>query len=310
MPSVAKDRGFRQNYNQRSRQIAEFLIDRQARNQSADTLSWYRRCLLIWDEFCISQEITSTEQVTSSHIRQFLVFLQDRGHTPGGVVTLYTGVKAFLNWFGVEYEPDNWRPLAKVKTPKRPDDPLEPLSLAHFKALIKVCPRRTFTGDRDRAMLYLLLDTGLRHQELTDLNLADVDIPTGEVKVRQGKGRKSRTVFVGTTTRRALMVYMRHRDDGELHAPMWIKQDGRRLAMSGIRQVVRRRAQQAGIPEPGMHAFRRAFAINCLRNGMDVITLQRLLGHADLSTIERYLKQVTDDLRQAHGRHGVVDNSL
>jgi integrase/recombinase XerD len=80
------------------------------------------------------------------------------------------------------------------------------------------------------------------------------------------------------------------------------------LAKSGIRQVVRRRAAAAGMDEPGLHAFRRAFAVNCLRNGMDLVSLQRLLGHGDLSTVLRYLALVDDDLRRAHTQYGVVDS--
>jgi integrase/recombinase XerD len=57
-----------------------------------------------------------------------------------------------------------------------------------------------------------------------------------------------------------------------------------------------------------MHAFRRAFAVNSLRNGMDVVTLQRLMGHADLSVIDRYLALLDEDLQRAHDRYGVVDN--
>jgi integrase/recombinase XerD len=68
---------------------------------------------------------------------------------------------------------------------------------------------------------------------------------------------------------------------------------------AGIRQVVRRAAGRAGVDEPGMHDFRRAFAINSLRNGMDVATLQRLLGHSSLEVVNRYLALVEDDLRAA-----------
>jgi integrase/recombinase XerD len=83
---------------------------------------------------------------------------------------------------------------------------------------------------------------------------------------------------------------------------------GARLSKSGLRQIVRRCAQRAGLPEPGMHSFRRAFAINSLRNGMDVVTLQRLMGHADLSVIDRYLALLDEDLQRAHRQYGVVDN--
>ena len=83
--------------------------------------------------------------------------------------------------------------------------------------------------------------------------------------------------------------------------------DGGRLTYAGLRQVVRRRAEKAGIPEPGLHAFRRAFCLACLRNGMDLVSLQRLMGHADLSLLRRYADQSADDLHAAHARAGPVD---
>lgn len=291
-----------------SRAVSEFLLDRQARNQTPSTLAWYRRCVAKWCDFLRSQGVARMEEVTPAHVRRFLVHLTEAGHSVGGVVTLFTGVKAFLRWYREEYAPDGWNPLARVKTPKRSKERLDPLSLSHFQLMVDACPRRTFAGDRDRALLMLLLDTGIRHQEITDLTVGDVDLNTGQIIVRSGKGRKGRAVFVGSRAQRALLVYFRHRESLESHEPLWIKEAGGKLSKSGIRQVVRRAALRAGVEEPGMHEFRRAFAINSLRNGMDVATLQRLLGHSSIEVVNRYLALVEDDLRAAHGKYGVVDN--
>ena len=287
--------------------ISDFLLDRQARAYTSSTLAWYGRCLAVWRDFLLTQSVTRIEDVTPTHVRRFIVQLSEH-HTPGGVVTLFSGVKAFLRWFGEEYSPPSWNPLAKVKAPKRSKERLDPLSLSHFSAMVNACPRRSFNGDRDRALLMFLLDTGIRHQELTDLALGDVDPNTGQVIVRSGKGRKGRAVFVGAKTRRALLAYYRHRESLDNDKPLWVKSSGAKLSKSGIRQVVRRAAQRAGVDEPGMHEFRRAFAINSLRNGMDVATLQRLLGHSSLEVVNRYLALVEDDLRAASSKYGVVDN--
>ena len=286
--------------------FSDFLLDRQARNQSPDTLLWYRRCVSMFGDFLRAQGVGSIEDVTASHVRRFLVQLSEK-HTPGGVVTVYTGVRAFLRWYVEEYPRPGWNPLAKVKAPKRPKEVLPPLSLPNFQAMVDNCPRRTFAGDRDRALLMLTLDTGIRHQELTDLAVGDVDIHTGQVIVRSGKGRKSRAVFIGAKTRRALLAYFRHRESLDNDNPLWAKRDGAALTKAGIRMLVRRAAERAGVDEPGMHEFRRAFAINSLRNGMDVATLQRLLGHSSLEVVLRYLDLVDDDLRAASGKYGVVD---
>lgn len=291
--------------------LVEFILDRQARNLAPKTLQWYVHSLRIWRDFAYNAKIHDTTDITPGILRRFLLHLAE-SHNPGGVANIFGALKAFLNWYEVESAAPGWQnPLRKVKNPKRPTEPLNPLPMADFRAMLAQCERRTFAGDRDRALLLMLLDTGMRQQEITDLRLGDVDLATGSVLVRSGKGRKPRTVFIGSTTRRALILYLRHRHNLTDDAPLWVSvTNGTRLSRAGIRQIVRRRAEQAGLPEPGLHAFRRAFALNCLRNGMDVVTLQRLLGHTSLNVINRYLKLLTEDLQAAHSKFGVVDRLL
>lgn len=290
------------------RDLRDFLVDRRARGLTPATLSWYMRSLHVWRLFLTEQSIERTENIDAANVRHFLVWLTDRGHSTGGVANIYGAIKAFLKWYIDEYAPAAWPdPLAHIKSPKRPDAVLEPLDLGHFTAMIKTCIRKTLLGDRDRALLLVLLDTGVRHQELTDLTIGDIDLNTGAILVRSGKGRKWRNVFMGATTRRALTNYLHHRNELASNAPLWITRDGTPLTRDGVLQVVLRRARQAGIPRPGMHDFRRAFAVNYLRNGGDVATLQRLLGHTDLRVINRYLKLLNEDLQHAHEQYGPVD---
>jgi len=103
-----------------------------------------------------------------------------------------------------------------------------------------------------------------------------------------------------------VMRYLRHGIDGAL----WQTGQRTRLTYSGLRQIMRKRAKRAGIAAPSLHSFRRAFAINSLRNGIDIISLQRILGHSDLSVIQRYLAQTTDDLAKAHSATSPVDKML
>lgn len=123
----------------------------------------------------------------------------------------------------------------------------------------------------------------------SNLQIRYVDRQSGRIHVQLSKGQKSRRVFVGNRTLAALEAYLTHRPETGAGDPLWIGVHGRQLTTSGIREIVRRRTDAAHIREPGLHAFRRAFAINCLRNGMDVISLQRLMDHANLETIHRYL---------------------
>jgi integrase/recombinase XerD len=283
------------------RTIGEFVVDRQARNLAPKTLQWYTHSLRIFRNYAVENEITSTEAITPHLVRRFLLYLSECVHNAGGVHNIFGALKAYLRWYVDEYAPPNWQnPLNKVKTPKRPQEPLQPIALDDIRALLDTCPQRTLAGDRDRAMILFLLDTGVRHQELVDLSVGDVDLQTGSVLVRCGKGRKPRTVFIGAKIRRALHRYLHHRTDVTDDAPLWMTLQGERLTRGGIREIIRRRAKAAGIKDPAMHTFRRAFAINSLRNGMDLISLQRLMGHTSLVIINKYLALVDDDLRAAH----------
>jgi site-specific recombinase XerD len=221
----------------------------------------------------------------------------------------YRSFRAFFNWYEEEVEPKEWRnPVRKVRPPKVRVEPLEPIALSDLKRLRDTCDRKGFIGDRDRAILLSLLDTGCRAAEFVALNVGDLNLATGTVMVREGKGGKFRTVFVGHGARREVVRYLRHRGGPGPGEPLWSTMEGTRLTYGGLRQMVRHRAAKVGLPEPGLHSFRRAFALACLRNGVDVISLQRLLGHADLSIIRRYLAQTEADLAQAHQKGRPVDN--
>ena len=172
------------------------------------------------------------------------------------------------------------------------------------------CDGQSFTGCRDRALLLALLDTGCRASEFLALNIGDVNLADGRVMVRHGKGGKGRVTFLGLKSRRALRSYLRYRSDRSEAEPLWVTPQQTRLTYDGLRSMVRRRAACAGVADPSLHSFRRGFAITSLRNGVDVFSLQRLMGHSDLSILRRYLTQTDADLEQAHRKAGPVDNTL
>jgi site-specific recombinase XerD len=313
MPTADKNHPV--NQSALTRELEEFILDRRARNVTPRTVQWYQYNLATWSDFLSAQGIQTTHAVTPALLRRFLLELADKQHNAGGIFNIFSSVKAFINWYRAEYAPADWEnPLKRVKSPKRPTDLIEPIELSDFQALLKTCDTKTFLGSRDQAMLLTLLDTGVRRQECTNLNYGDVDTQTGQVTVRMGKGQKSRFVFLGNRARKALVNYLRRRAEKDAgvtaDAPLWLTSTGERLTKSGLREIIRRRANKAGIPEPGLHDFRRAFAVNSLRAGMDVVTLSRLLGHTNLATVQRYLALVKDDLAASHAKHGVVDTML
>jgi site-specific recombinase XerD len=287
--------------------VEAFLLDRRANNVSPATLHYYRATLKNFCDYCEAQVITGVDQLTPDTLRRFLLFLIETDHKPGGVAAYYRAVKAFLNWYESEAELEGWKnPIRKVKTPKIDRPLLDPASLDDVTKLLKVCGGEF--AERDRAMLLCLLDTGARAQEFLSVDLEDVDQVTGTLTIRHGKGRKSRTVFLGKTARKALRNYLKTRVDND--PALWLSRRHTRLEYAGLRMIVSRRAADAGINPPELHSFRRAFALNMLRAGVDVYSLAELMGHSDLQTLKRYLKQDTNDLQAAHAHGSPVERMM
>lgn len=290
-----------------ARTIYGFLLDRRAHGLSPKSVKFYRCELHAFEDYLKGQDICDTEAITPTHLRAYLLHLGER-RSPGGVHCGFRAVRAFLHWYESEYEPAGWaNPIRKVPAPKVTQRVLPPVAWADVKAMLDTCKRRTFAGDRDRAVLLSLLDSGLRASEFLSLNQEDLNLESGAIIVRQGKGGKFRTVFLGHKARRAILDYLRYRSQSDPADPLWIAQAGARLSYWGLRQILRRRSERAGVPTPGAHAFRRAFALGSLRNGIDLVSLQRLMGHSDLSVIHRYLAQTDDDLQAAHAKTSPVD---
>ena len=286
--------------------IEAFLIDRKAQGMAKGTLYFYQKKLKLFIDFCEAQVITDIADITPSFLRNYMLYLEETGHNDGGRHACYRALKTFLYWWEEELEPQGWtNPIRKVKPPRLSISPLEPADLEDIKTMIDRCDN-SFYGKRDKAILLSLLDTGTRAHEFLALNIDDFDYKTGEILIREGKGRKFRSVFLGKKSRRIVRVYLRtRRDEGN---SFWITKGGERLTYWGLREIIRRCATRAEVKIPTIHSFRRAFALNMLRAGVDIFSLQKLMGHADLQVLRRYLAQTTEDIAQAHRLGSPVDN--
>ena len=286
-----------------------FLHACHSRNLAAGTIEFYRKKLKVFFQFCSDLAITNISQITPDTIRQFLIFLEERKHKPAGIHCYYRSVKTFLKWYEREVEPVDWHnPIHKVKPPIVPLEPLDPVSIETIQALMETCNRGSLLDARDRAALLVLLDTGIRLTEFLSLNREDVDQITGAILIRSGKGRKPRNVYLGEKSRHILRRYVKQRKD---HNPaLWVSRSGERLTETGLRMLLRRRSATAGVPVPSPHDFRRAFALERWRAGVDILTLSKLMGHTSLQVLNRYLKQIGEDLEQAAKQTSPVDRNF
>lgn len=284
-----------------------FITDRRARGMSSGTIAFYIDKLRLFVKFADGQAIKAVPQITAAVVRDYMLWLEERGHNAGGRHCAFRALRTFVYWWADETEPEGWsNPFKKVSPPRIAQEPLPGVDLRTVAGMVGVCERGTFAGDRDRAIILCLLDSGARAREFTALNLENVNQATGEVFISKGKMGKSRYTYLGRTARRALRKYLKHRQDN-INA-LWVTlYDTERLDYQGLRFVVKRRAKQAGVPCPGIHDFRRACALQLLRSGADVYSISRILGHADITMLRRYLALADADAQAAHAQHSPVD---
>jgi len=254
------------------------------------------------------------ERVTADDIRAFLASLHARRH-PASLGRKLAAIRSFFR-FLVREGRCPLDPTAGIPGPRVPKRLPNPLPVDDCVALVEVGAAPRDTPDekalRDRALVELLYGAGLRVGELASLDVRDVDLHRGDVRVT-GKGGKERVVPLPGAAREALAAYLdRRRAPGLLAQPLFTalrpRRDGpRRLGVRDVRRVLGSRARRAGIVDRvHPHRMRHSYATHLLDMGADLREIQELLGHASLSTTEKYTAVSTERLMevydQAHPR--------
>jgi site-specific recombinase XerD len=180
------------------------------------------------------------QEITADVLRDYFLAFGEK-HNPGGVRAADRTLRAFFQWLvKEEVMPPEWKnPMLKVKAPKVALDPLEPISIEDVQASINTCQRGDFIGERDRVIFLFLLDTWVRARALYNMNIKEIHPNTGAVMIRYGKGCKTRMVFIGRKTRRAMRAYLRMRH--EQSPAVFVSTDEERLTYDGLRQLLERR---------------------------------------------------------------------
>lgn len=247
-------------------------------------------------------------------VRRFLDAMQRRYDLGDKTICNYwTALSAFWTWAAVELPGVDHVIRGRVAQPEYRRKEIQPYRMEEVQALINACAKaatwRTSTGktargnrptaERDRAMIVMLVDAGLRAQELCDLQVGDYDRERGSVYVRDGKGGKDRTVFVGDGTKKVLWKYLLSRKEAGMTAPLFATDSGRHLDRNNLRQTLQRIGERAGVRGVTVHRFRHTFAITFLRNGGNLLALQAMLGHEKLDTVRIYARLASVDLEAA-----------
>jgi len=285
-----------------------FYLDRQLRLCTEATIKGYQRDLGLVISWLERNEVTDPCAVMPDHLRAFLSEQQARDLSPRTLHHYANAARIFFNYL-VNEELITRSPMERVPMPRLPKELLPAFTVDETRALVAAA-KQSAQPLRDAAMVLGLLDNGCRASEFVALNVGDVDLKTGAVTIRQGKGGKDRVTFLGAKARKALLRYQVERRMPDGREPLWQSQSGERLTQSGMSLMLRRLARRAKVQDVHPHKFRRTFALWSLRAGMNIYSLQMMMGHSDLQTLRRYLALVEADLEQQHREHGAVDSML
>ncbi|MCL6479212.1 MAG: tyrosine-type recombinase/integrase [Peptococcaceae bacterium] len=276
---------------------------------SQRTLNFHLENLAIFKKYLDTQSMSLgqiSQDVLDDYIKSMRTAGKKKNTINGRIKTLRVFFRV-LNKKG--YIPNN--PALSLETIRGPQVDIRPFSDDQIKALLSQPDRTTFVGLRDYMVMQLLLDTGIRLEELCNVIVSDVDLKSCSIYIRQGKGRKSRTVFFGAETRKSVIKYLTFTgiaSDGDTN--LVLNQDGQPLKPRSIQERISIYAIAAGIKgvRPSPHTFRHTFAKMYLMNGGDPYALRDLLGHNTMSTVILYLKLFREDLYVKYRGKSPVDN--
>ncbi len=262
------------------------------RNLSPHTVQAYMRDVRQFQEFLASQDTAAgavtVDKVDALVVRRFLARLQKRCGR-ASVMRKLSSLKAFFRYLvrhGVLVE----SPVDAIAAPRRENYLPEVLSAEQTQQLLEapVAPYAMLV--RDLAIFELIYSCGLRISEVAGLDLTAVDLEQRQVRVL-GKGRKERLLPVGGPACRALQLYLQERRGRAAEPALFLNYRGGRLTPRSIQRQLKKRLQQLVLPASVTpHALRHSFATHLLDAGADLRVIQELLGHASLSTTQRYTR--------------------
>jgi integrase/recombinase XerC len=275
------------------------------RNLSVHTLRAYRHDLLEFLRFVKSQTDTDAgpvapERVDVLLLRRYLARLHKR-NCRTTIGRKLSAIRSFFRYL-VRQGALQVNPAETVATPRRERYLPKVLTVDEMFALIQAAASDEPLTVRDRAILELFYSSGLRVGELAALDVGHVDLAEGLVRVR-GKGDKERIVPVGRMARQALDRYLVARGAPRQDQPLFLNYRGERLSARSIERNLKKWLLHAGIlKDASPHALRHSFATHLLDGGADLRAIQELLGHASLSTTQKYTQVSLDQLMDVYDR--------
>ncbi len=274
------------------------------RNASPLTVKSYREDLTALADYLESTGATRADlaSLTTLDLRSYLASLHEHGYAKTTIARRLASLRSFFR-FG---QREGWvdaNPARPLRNPRKPRSLPHCLSTAEIGKLLETPPAASVQGNRDRAILETLYSAGLRVSELAGMNIEDVDLASGILRVR-GKGRSERLALLGSHAERALKTWLARRPvpRGESSgSPVFTNRFGTRLTTRSVGRLLEKHLRVAGLDRRTTpHTLRHSFATHLVDRGADIRSVQELLGHKSLVTTQIYTHVSTAVLKAAY----------
>ena len=246
------------------------------------------------------------DAINQQVVRGFIAYMSGLGLKPASVRRRIHALRSMWNYLMDCDYADRW-PFRRICLPKKEKKVPVYLSSGELERLLAAAEshRQIRLAFRNRAIMSVLIHTGIRRQELLDLTVEDVDFENGILRVSKGKGNKARLIPLNASVKEALEDWLEFRHECD-HRYLFTSRQGGRLDKMSLYKTFRDCLAKAGINREGitLHKLRISFATGLLNNGCSLVAIQRLLGHEDIgTTAAAYLSVDMTALRQAVEMH-------
>ena len=286
--------------------IAIYTDAKRAQRVSPNTLRIVDRVLGDFAAWAADNGIARMSEITVLTITAYIQH-KARAVSPATLHQHYRNLRTF-SYYIEDLTDGAIRSPFHSKALRAPKIPSTKQPAATAEDVLSFC--RAITGSqalRNRAFFLTAFDSGLRLAEVCALRIRDVDLVTGRIEVLNGKGGKFRVSFVSATALRAIRRYLAERVIVSDTEPLFMAASGGHLTEQGMQAIRYKIEARSGIRLGGFHALRRGFAKSFLKSGGDLITLQSLLGHAEVETTRGYVQLDPDELADMYARSSPLD---
>lgn len=270
--------------SQTVRRFLDYLLGE--KRAASLTLSAYQADLVNLEKFCTDQKILQWQDLQVKDIRNYVAVRHKAGVGAKSIQRELAAIRSFFR-FLLKNQIVEQNPAQGIQVPKSPKKLPKTLDVDQVAGLLDT-GSDSILEIRDLAMFELFYSSGLRLNELVMLDIADMDLSEGSLRVRFGKGGKQRQVPVGCKAVKAIEKWLSVRLDKH-SAAIFVSQRGERLSCRSVQLRLERWSNKHGLPEHvHPHMLRHSFASHLLESSQDIRAVQELLGHADISTTQIY----------------------